>query len=93
MLANDVRIRLRFTCEHCGQEPTGRGHDAKYWEMVAQVPTIAERLFAFRLAAKYPIGSVKGVTEDEICDRVSETLSIIFEELRQHDLRHRRVTT
>lgn len=80
VLNGEVNLTIRETCEHCGKEPT-RKRTAD--EIAKRVPSIGDQMAAFDSAARFSIGTVKGISEDQVVEKVRDTLQLVFDELGQ----------
>lgn len=72
-----VTLRVVGKCEKCGHE----GEPLTTEEIKAALPQIGDRLKALDLMGKYGPGAVKGVVEDDVRERLKQTLQIIMAEL------------
>lgn len=70
--------RLRHRCEHCGREPSDA---ADTEEIILEAPTITETLRALELMARYGLGTIRGMSEDDVRTRLASTIDAIEQEL------------
>lgn len=80
VLSGEVSLTLREVCEHCGKEPTKKLSPE---EIAKRIPTIGDQMSAFDSAARFSIGTVKGISEEQIVEKVRDTLQLVFDELGQ----------